>query len=184
MSTIAIILFLLIPDAQQIEDNKYLTALLYLKTNTEISGKVKKYFKRNLKGSEINCGLLKFNVSNNIYFQSVSNFQDKIDYDKLAIDPEVLNNQLKDEAINGFNSFQSSFISQLIPQNSSRLHLAFSKPVGNYLLAEFYFRNNSDKETPFPLNAKVKRGTFVHLLFYFDENNTVSEVYVSSFHYN
>lgn len=184
MVFIALLLLLAMPKPQQADETKYLASLLYLKTNAEINGKIKKYFKRQLKKNEMDCDFLSFNVASDIYFQPLSNFQDQINYDKYPVRKEFVNDPLKYKRIYGFESYRSDLLTQLIPRNSSRLYLAFSKPVNNYLIAEFYVQEDSFEHKLSSVNETLKRGTFVHLLFFFKKDGSVDDVYLSGFHYN
>lgn len=182
MKNVIYILFLLLCInglfSQEIEDNRYLTSLLYLKTNQEVNNKVKKYFKRDLKKTKLlKSDYILFNLSNQVRFQSMTDFDESIDYDKYDIDKSLVSNRKLYNKKYGFDSYgKSELFSELIPSNESPLCLVFSKPIDNYLIAEISVGDCSD--------TGIKRGTVVHLLFLFKNTGAIDQVYIKGFHYN
>lgn len=71
-------------------------------------------------------------------------------------------------------------LKKLVPNTDSKLYLIFSKPIDNYLIAEFMIKT-SNHEIDI---STLKRGPVLHLLIFFDENGLVEEVHTSGSYYD
>lgn len=165
------------------ENQPYLSCLFFLRTDKEINTELRNYFKPQLKKSKmLNDDYLLFNVSNEVYFQPIHNFKDNegFNYQELDLDYSLIENKSEYNSSYFFDLYKDEFLSKLMPKNSSPLSISFSKPVNDYLLAEIYI----DKGVGETIPSKIKRGTYVHILFVFDETGLVGKALVSGYHYN
>lgn len=163
------------------EENKFLTTLLYLKTNKEINNTIRNYFKRDLKKTKFRKDdFLLFNVSETIYYQPIIDFKDKFDNVKYDLEKERIEDRSAYKEKYNFETFKSSLLGKVMPKTASPLCLSFSKPTERYLLAEFSANNfcSGDSET------NVRRGTFLHLLILFDDDGAIEKIHSIGFHYN
>lgn len=80
-----------------------------------------------------------------------------------------------------FDLERNTLFNELIPNTAhSKMYLLFSKPINNYLIAEFIIKT-TDNEIDL---VKFKTGPAMQLLFIFNENDIVAEVYISRGYYN
>ena len=154
--------------AQKI-DSKYLTALIYLKTDTSINQEIQKFKKHWLK-KEVNNN--DFNLSEYISYMPVPYLDEKLEDNDFEV-----NAQLHKEKYY-FDTEQNIKFKGLIPFVKSNLYLLFSKPINNYLVAEFAI-NTTGNEIDM-----IENGPIIHLLFIFDENDLVKNLYVSYSYFN
>lgn len=161
-------------------DTKYLKALIYLKTNTSINEKLqvfqKKWIKKN--NSRKKC-FVEFNLAQDVDFMPIFDFRNKIDYSKCDLDKELIEDMYLYKEKYFFESFKIPLFRELVSENSSRLYLTFSKPVGNYLIAEFKVR---DKNYKYDMPV-LKNGPALHLLIFFNDG-AISDVYTAGSYYN
>lgn len=181
---IYLILFFTLNNSSNLEkdnDKIYLSSLLYLKTNEEVNSKIKAFAKKWLKKEKIpKDKIIEFNLSNDISFLTIFDFKDKIDYSVSKIDEDLVENIGLYNKEYFFEPFEYPLFKKIIPRNSSKLFLIFSKPTDNYLLAEFLIKDvNNDNQF-----LKTKQGPSLQLLFVFDEENTIIQFYTSGTYYN
>lgn len=69
---------------------------------------------------------------------------------------------------------------KLIPINNSDFYLFFSKSVGNYLVAELLLLSSGNEIDL----LSHKQGPAMNIIFQFDEDDVVQQVYISNFYYN
>ena len=149
-------------------DNKFLTALLYLKTNKDINQKLVGFHNKWISGKKLKKNqIVNFNLSEYVTYLPLPDID-------IEVDQLVNNGQDK------FESEHHKLFKNLIPKNSSKIYLIFSKPQSNYLVAEFVI-NLTNNEIDLVDN---KTGPAIHLFFLFDENNCVDKVFTSSSYYN
>src|SRR5690606_33401608 len=79
-----------------------------------------------------------------------------------------------------FDMYENELFNELFPKNQSKIYLLFSKPIDNYLVAEFMI-NSTGEEIDLSLN---KQGPAMHVLFIFGENGIVKDAYIASSYYN
>jgi len=169
---ILILLFNLSVFAQKNLDSKYLTALIYLKTNSEINQKIKDYREHWLKNKKSKNNIESFNISKYISYLSIPNIKEELDIFKI--------DSKKHREKYYFDIEENILFNELLPNINSKIYLLFSKPIDNYLIAEFMI-NSSNNEIDMVTH---KTGPAMHLLFVFGENNIVKDVYVSYSYYN
>jgi len=156
-------------------DRKYLTALIYLKTNNEIKDKIIKFKKhwekskrRNFKTDD------NFNLSKYVVFLSIPEIsENKNQSHFLSSDIKLLENKY-------FESIEIDTFNKLFPSNNSNFYLFFSKPVGNYLVAELLLISSGNEMDL----LSHRQGPTMNIMFQFDEDDVVQQVYISSFYYN
>ena len=79
-----------------------------------------------------------------------------------------------------FETTEVEEIKKLIPVNNSKFYLFYSKPIQNYLVAELLLiptKNEIDA-------LSNKQGPAINILFIFDEDDIVEDVYISQSYYN
>jgi len=143
-------------------DNKYLSAIIYLKTNREVISRINHLYGHWLKDKKIKKDhKIDFNISKYIKFMPIHELK-------------------KDEALDAksyrkkyyFEFEEDLFFEKIIPRTDSKLFLIFSKPVDNYLCAEFAFNDNNYE---FDLVDNIN-GPVIQMMFIFDNSNVVKEV--------
>lgn len=147
-------------------DKKYLTALIYLKTNNEIKHRIIKFQKHwtKVKRKEIRNNE-NFNLSKYIVYLPI---------------PKVGQSDIKLLENKYFDTTEVEEIKKLIPVNNSKFYLFYSKPIQNYLVAELLLiptKNEIDA-------LSNKQGPAINILFIFDEDDIVEDVYISQSYYN
>lgn len=156
-------------------DKKYLTALIYLKTNNEIKDKIIKFQKHWTKGKRKDFkNDDNFNLSKYVVYLPIpsSNQNDSI--------PTFLsrNNKLLENKL--FETLEIKAFNKLVPVNKSKFYLFFSKPISNYLITEISLLSSGNEVDA----LSHKQGPAMNIMFVFDEDDIVQKVYVSSSYYN
>jgi len=67
-----------------------------------------------------------------------------------------------------------------LPANKSKFYLFCSKPIGNYLIAEMLLLSSGNEID----QLSHKQGPAMNIMFVFNEDDIVQNVYVSSSYYN
>ena len=146
---------------EDVIDSKYLSAIVYLKTNSETIKKINDfhgYWLRNNKVKKSN--VIDFNVSKYRKFIPINDFA------------EENSNSAKSYREKYFFKYEEYSIQEkIIPTSDSKLYLIFSKPVDNYLCAEFILNTGLKIDLVDNINGPV-----IRLMFIFDANNLVKEV--------
>ncbi|SHF40056.1 hypothetical protein SAMN05444377_10822 [Flavobacterium fontis] len=70
-----------------------------------------------------------------------------------------------------FKSEENLLLEKILPKSDSKLYLIFSKPIDNYLCAEFILNTGFEIDLVDNINGPVMR-----LMFIFDNNNVIKEV--------
>ena len=156
-------------------NTKYLSALLYLKTNNNINEEIRKFKKQWSKKEKSK----KNTIEDFILLPYIS----YLPFPDINLDLKKL--KLKDKQQHRekyhFDLERNTLFNELIPNTSdSKVCLLFSKPVDNYLIAEFIIKTTDDESDL----VKFKTGPAMQLLFIFNENDIVTEVYISRGYYN
>lgn len=147
-------------------DKKYLTALIYLKTNNEIKDKIIKFQKHWTKGKRKDFkNEESFNLSKYIVYLPI---------------PTIDQNDIKLLENKYFDATEVKGIDKLIPVNNSKFYLFYSKPIQNYLVAELILIPTENEMD----SLSNKQGPAMNIMFVFDEDDIVQKVYVSSSYYN
>ncbi len=142
---------------------KYLSALLYLRTNTEINEKIKETFYKNPNKAP---DYINFNLSNRITFLKI----DLVEYDDERYNPKTFKESYF------FEPYLSKELRGLVESDESDFFLTFSKPVDNILMSELTTFN--------PEVLSIKMGLAMPILFIFDEYNKVEMVITNVITYN
>lgn len=147
-------------------DRKYLTALVYLKTNKEIKDKIIKFQKHWTKDKrkEIKTDG-NFNLSKHIVYLPI---------------PTIGQSDIKLLENNYFDPIELKEIDKLIPINNSKFYLFYSKPIRNYLVAELLLISTENEMDA----LSNKQGPAMNILFVFDEDDIVENAYISQSYYN
>lgn len=147
-------------------DKKYLTALIYVKTNNEIKDKIIKFQKHWTKGKRKDFkNEESFNLSKYIVYLPI---------------PTIDQNDIKLLENKYFDATEVKGIDKLIPVNNSKFYLFFSKPISNNLIAEISLLSSGNEVDA----LSQKQGPAMNIMFVFDEDDIVQKVYVSSSYYN
>jgi len=145
-------------------DRKYLTALIYLKTNNEIKEKIIKFKKHWVKSRRRNVETDdNFNLSKYVVFLSIPEIsENKNQSPFLSSDIKLLENKY-------FETLEIDTLNKLIPINNSDFYLFFSKSVGNYLVAELLLVSSGNEIDL----LSHKQGPAMNIMFQFDEDDVV-----------
>lgn len=149
-------------------DNKFLTALLYLKTNNDINQKLVGFHNKWISEKKLKKNqIVNFNLLEYVCYLPIPDLNIEVD--------QLVNRTQKKFEIEHHKLFDG-----LVPKSSSKIYLIFSKPQSNYLVAEFVI-NSSGQEIDLIDN---KTGPAFHLLFLFNEYDCVDKVFISYSYYN
>jgi hypothetical protein len=158
-------------------DEKYLIALLYLKTNKNINKEIKKNFKKSIKFTKKEK-IIDFNLSSKIEFIPINWFEEV--YIKDSLQRETIINIDSFNIKYKFITYENKVVPRLFNNdNNNSLYLTFSKPVKNILLGEL--KVNYDKKIN---NSGLKIGRAMQFLFIFDNTGCIKKVLHVTFHYN
>jgi hypothetical protein len=151
-------------------DNKYLNAIIYLKTNSEIVSKINNFHGHWVKDNKLKKSHnTNFNISKYIKFIPIHNLKKDDSLDSKSYREKYY-----------FKFEEELFFEKIIPRTDSKLFLIFSKPLDNYLCAEFAF-NFNDYE--FDLVDNIN-GPVIQIMFVFDNDNIVKDFLVYSSYVN
>ena len=156
-------------------DRKYLTALIYLKTNNEIRDKIisfqKHWTKNNRRNVEADDN---FNLSKYIVYLPIPKISEENSKSSLEFSDIYLieNKYFETTEIESFNN--------LLPANNSKFYLFFSKPIGNYLIAEMLLLSSGNEIN----QLSHKQGPAINIMFVFNEDDIVQKIYISHSYYN
>ena len=156
-------------------DRKYLTVLIYLKTNNEIRDKIisfqKHWTKNNRRNVEADDN---FNLSKYIVYLPIPKISEENSKSSFVFGDinQTENRYFETTEIESFNN--------LLPANNSKFYLFYSKPIGDYLIAEMLLLSSGEEID----QLSHKEGPAMNIIFVFDEDDIVQKVYVSSSYYN
>lgn len=156
-------------------DRKHLTALIYLKTNNEIKDKISKFQKHWTKNNRRNVEADdNFNLSKYIVYLPIPKTSEENSKSSFVFgDINLTENEY-------FETTEIESFNNLLPANNSKFYLFYSKPLGNYLIAEMLLLTSGNEID----QLSHKQGPAMNIMFFFDENDIVQKVYVSSSYYN
>lgn len=169
-------MFFLPAKSQSNDECRYLMALTYLRTNTQINEEIKGLFSR-IKLIKKKDKFVEFHLSNRVDFLSITGFKEDLDSTNFGIGKELINNYKLYHEKYFFESFRSEFLRRIAEPNESKLFLTFSKPVENYLVAEI---GNFDPE----LYQTKKFGLGMKIFFKFDSSGLIENVLYARSAYN
>lgn len=153
---------------QDTVDVKYQAVINFLKSDSASNNRIAKTFEY-LPESESRP--VKFNIGKEIWYLSLSYFQNELQKNNYGIDSMLIRYDALFKTKYEFNTFELPAVQQLVPANNSNIVLTFSKPFGNYLIAEMLWKSsNGWKRGRFP------RGRFITFLFIFNNEGLVSNV--------
>jgi hypothetical protein len=151
-------------------NNKYLSALIYLKTNESIANRMSIFYKKWGKNKENKKKeIIDFNVSKYIKFLPIHYFKQEGGLDTKSYHKKYY-----------FKYKENLFFEKIIPRTKTELFLVFSKPIDNYLVAELVI-NDSGFEIDLVDNVT---GPVMQLMFIFDDNNIIIDVFIYSSYVN
>lgn len=156
-------------------DRKYLTALIYLKTNNEIKDKISEFQKHWTKNNRRNVETDdNFNLSKYIVYLPIPKISEENSKSSFVFGDinQTENRYFETTEIESFNN--------LLPANNSKFYLFYSKPIGDYLIAEMLLLSSGEEID----QLSHKQGPAMNIIFVFDEDDIVQKVYVSSSYYN
>ena len=156
-------------------DRKYLTALIYLKTNVDIKDQILTFQKKWTKSKKRDIMTDdNFNLSKYVVYLPIpsSNQNDSI-ATFLSRNSKLLEN-------NFFETLEIKAFNKLVSVNKSKFYLFYSKPIGNYLIAEMLLLSSGNEID----QLSHKQGPAMNIMFVFDEDDIVQKVYVSHSYYN
>ena len=156
-------------------DRKYLTALIYLKTNNEIKEEISEFQKHWTKNNRRNVEADdNFNLSKYIVYLPIPKISEENSKSSFLFGDINLteNKYFETTEIESFNN--------LLPANNSKFYLFYSKPIGNYLIAEMLLLTSGNEIN----QLSHKQGPAMNILFVFNEDDIVQKVYISHSYYN
>jgi len=156
-------------------DRKYLTALIYLKTNVDIKDQILTFQKKWTKSKKKDIMADdNFNLSKYVaYLPIPSSNQNYSAPTFLSRDSKLLENKF-------FETIEIKTFNKLVPVNKSKFCLFYSKPIGNYLIAEMLLLSSGNEID----QLSHKQGPAMSIMFVFDEDDIVQKVYISHSYYN
>lgn len=165
-------LFCLKGSGQDSINNKYLLAIIYLKTNGEINKDIKKAFpyignKRDR--------FVDFNMNNEVWFLPIYFFDNQLNRNSYGIDTAMIRNRSSFKEKYYFEHFQYSIFNKIMDSKNSRLLFTFSKPSDNFLLAEMI-------DTQLGASNELKIGPSIQFLFIF-KDGLIEKVFCTRNHY-
>lgn len=173
-----LILFMIVPNlkikAQNSDECKYLTVLLYLHTNDIFLEKSKNFYPNFIK-KKANC--IKFNIDQTIRFIDFQTFENQLKNKNYISQEFIKSNKLYYEKY-FFEPFESNFLKNIVSANKSNLFITFSKPIENYLLIEISHINPELN----PTGRKTGKSMFV--FFKFHSDGKIEDVLYSGAVYN
>jgi hypothetical protein len=146
-------------------DKKYLVSLLYLKSDKEINHKIRSAFYF----SDTSNAAVDFSVHDEIWYHPLYSFSSSLRENNWGIDSSIINSKSLFKERYYFDSIKMPLISKLLPPSDSKILLTFSKPFGNFLLAEMLDGRINSTNT-------FKTGRAIEFLFLFDENGLIKKV--------
>jgi|GEM_PF-1517487 len=155
-------------------DNKYLIAIIYLRTNENINSEIKRIFRRPSKKKN---KYAEFNISDQITFLNIWYHRAALKSNNLGIEPKLINDPNLYAAKYEFKSYNNELLGSLVKKPESNLYLTFSEPVEDYLLAEMTIY---DPKT-FP---GIKMGKAMQFFFKFNSNGLIESVLYTGVQYN
>lgn len=170
LSLIILILTHFNSNGQDTSDCKYLKGLYYLKSNIEVNQKIIKFFPKKISQKE---KIVEFNLSNRVAYIDYGEFENVLDVELVA---ELKYGKIFLEKY-FFKPYNSDYLEKLIVPNHSSLFLYFSKPIDRYLIAELGFFEPSKF-------IQRKYGVAMQILFKFNKEGFVEEVFYSGASYN
>lgn len=156
-------------------DRKYLTALIYLKTNNEIKEEISEFQKHWTKNNRRNVEADdNFNLSKYIVYLPIPKISEENSKSSFLFGDINLteNKYFETTEIESFNN--------LLPANNSKFYLFYSKPIGNYVIAEMLLLTSGNEIN----QLSHKQGPAMNILFVFNEDDIVQKVYISHSYYN
>lgn len=164
---------------QQIENkinNKYLIALLYLKSNKEANIEIKRAFPYLVKKKE---KFIEFIVREEMRFLPINFFTDKLKGKNYGIqlDQKFLDDQRLYKQQYEFPPYRNNLLNKVIAASESKIILTFSEPINNYLIVEML-------DSRLNLSRKLKMGKSIQFLFIFNDEGLIEEVLNTFNHYN
>lgn len=160
---------------------KYLTTLIYLKTDKEINQKIRNFNNKWLKKQKIKKNeCVDFNLSKYVSYMPIPDLNYEVDYAKYTDSDSLVDNNKSHREKYNFELQEVPEFKKLVPNTESKLYLLFSKPIDNYLIVEFMIKTSNHEIDM----STLKRGPALHLLIFFDDNGLVEKVYTSGSYYN
>lgn len=155
-------------------NNKYLLSLIYLKTDYQINQQIKNVFPELVKKKD---KVIEFKLRDEIWFLNIHLFQRQLNKQNYGLDSAIINNWRFFEKEYYFKPFRVESLKKIIRPSDSKIILTFSKPFGNYLLAEMLDSRLLSSEAR-------KFGKSMMFLFIFNSEGLIENVLHSSTHYN
>lgn len=147
-------------------DRKYLTALIYLKSNVDIKDQILTFQKKWTKSKKKDITTDdSFNLSKYIVYLPIPKINQS--------DIKLLENKY-------FETLEIKAFNKLVPANKSKFYLFFSKPISNYLIAEISLLSLGNEMDA----LSHKQGPAMNIMFVFDEDDIVQKVYISHSYFN
>jgi len=160
--------------AQSDHECKYLSVITYLRTNVEINDRIKMFFPGIVKKKE---KFIEFNLYDLIGFLGIVGMQKQILEKGFLFDGDSLN-AVSFSKKYFFMPIKSEFLTGLKwENNSAKLFLSFSKPVGNYLMVEL---TDFDPE----LTGGRKFGNAMQFFFKFSSSGVIEDKLYAGSAYN
>lgn len=147
-------------------ERKIMLAVIYLKSDKNITKEIERTYSYCLDSTQ---DYIDFKVNDELWFQSLYYFENKLKGNTRGLDSSLVVNKTLFDNKYSFTPYKLSFLSSIGSFSKGRILLTFSKPFGNYLLAEML-------DTGYGASNKYKIGKSFNFLFVFNSQGGVEEV--------
>lgn len=160
-------------NGQQNTGQRYLAALSFLQTNSEVRKEIKQAFPKVLRGKK-RCP--QFTIDSLIQPIPLYFFDGKVEPENLGLSDSLIRNDQEFNREYEFEPYVSQYLSVISMNEQSEMVLIFSKPINNFLVAEILDRRL--------YTGRFKQGLALQILFLFNENGKVADVFFTKTMYN
>jgi hypothetical protein len=169
ISSLVGILLTLTTFSQVDSERSYLLATLYLKSSRVLNEEIKETFSYKF-GKKDHC--VDFKIKGEVWFLPLYFFADQLQANNLGVDTGLIRNREMFKAKNYFEPFKAPSLEKFLPEMNSSIYLSFSKPFGNFLIAEMLDEGFGGTNT-------VKMGKGIQFLFVFNNEGYIENVIFS-----
>lgn len=172
---VAILIFKSFSVSAQSVDNKYLIAIIAIKSDQKLDREIRSFFSKDIPKES---NFVSLHIAKKISLIDIEPFREEIaNIDQSSIDISVFEAEDAFTAMYGFSPFENKILGGLIPAKHENLILYFSKPIGNFLAAEL---TNFDMD----LTSGVRFGKGFRILFQFNQKGLIENIFWRTYIYN
>ena len=159
-------------NAQRSDCSDFFTVLTYIRADKNLLNRFNKTFSKSMK-RKMKC--MNIHVSSEVVFIPIHNFSPSV-YPYLPIDEKALESISSFKEEYDFSNYESYCLSRLLTNDKNQFVLYFSKPSDKFILAEILDSR---------LNiGSVKMGQALQILFVFDDDGKIANVYYADPYFN